>query len=494
MTVYLHQVIQLAVNLPEDTTDYYTKLHGIFTCGSTTLAIPTFCKGNGQWAIHFSPNCVGQWSYILPDGQSGVLDCISGGREGLAPLSVGQMQGRSIFKEGEKPHFQTTYECDWLFALWMSDRAGAERMIEAICAQKFNGVVFNFYAHECSWTDPATPGRQVPPPVYIWGGSNDNPNFDVLNENFYSQLDELFFFLQQKNLYAYVYYFVYNKSVSYPPQGSDQERMYIQQSCARYQAFPNVVWVYGKEVYLNPQKEIIIENLEFIAQTDGYHRLLTFQDDKKLMEDARALAVTDFFMLQQHTDFYEYTKNLAWLGDRPVFHSEFGYEAGASLDDITYNEAQSIREFLMRAWTVAFAGAGICYYYTFTGWDVIRPDDNPPGYAMFKTLNEYFMALDWWNFVPRPDLMLWTPGHCLKRVDGEECIFITNHRGKILVDYDITTTKFTGSWLNPFTGETVPLSADHTMVSECNDLATILTSPFEKNDVDDYAILRVSMS
>ncbi len=495
MDIYIHQVIQINVTPPENTKDYFTTLEGTFTCGNTSLTIPAFCKGEGKWAIHFSPICIGIWNYTLPNGDTGTLNCIANESSYLVPLRTENINGRQIFVESvNKPHFQTTYECDWLFALWMANREDAKILIRKICENKFNGVVFNFYAHECTWTDPNTSGRLVPPIKYIWKGNNEAPDFDALNETFYSELDELFYYLQEKQLYAYVYYFVYNKNVSYPKQGSSQERMYIQQTCARYQAFPNIIWVYGKEVYLNPEKEVIVENLEFIRKTDAYKRLLTFQDDKKLMQSKRAMDVTDFHMIQQHTDFYEYTRNLAWNSDRPLFHSEFGYESGASLDDITYNEAQEVREFLMRAWTVAFAGAGICYYYTYTGWDVIRPYDNPQGYVMFKTLNEYFQNFDWWNFVPRADLMLWTPGHCLKHKDREDFVFITNHRGKILMDYEIGKTTFKGSWLNPFTGESVPLTSEHLQMSECNDFATILTSPFEKNDRDDYAIVRVSIS
>lgn len=492
MILKQYEVVELVLSLP-DATPYYAAVSGVFQCGDHTLDLPAYYKGEGIWGIHFSPDVVGEWSYTLPTGEQGTITCVPKEEGALVPLAIRNEYGRPLFFEEERPHFQTTYECDWLFALWMFDRPAAERLIDTICARKFNGVIFNFYAHQCSWTDPATAGRLVPPAEYIWGGSNETPDFDCLNEVFYVQLDTLFAYLQEKKLYTYVYYFVYNKSVSYPPQGSQQERMYLQQSCARYQAYPNTIWVYGKEVYLNPQKDKIVEGLELIAQTDRYHRLLTFQDDKKLMQNERAMAVTHFHMLQQHNDFYEYTRNLAWLGDRPVFHSEFGYEAGISLDDITYDEAQNVREFLMRAWEVAFSGGGICYYYTYTGWDVIRPDDNPPGYAMFETLNRFFLDLDWWSYVPRPDLMLWTPGRCLKRKDVEDFIFITNHHGRLLVDYDINTTQFSGSWLNPFTGEEHPLEAAHTEVSECNDLATIFTSPFEKNGVDDYSILHITV-
>ncbi len=493
MKLHQYEVTELQIQPANGTVDYFATLVGHFACGDHSLEIPAYCKGNGQWAIHFSPDVVGEWSYTLPDGQMGTITCIPAPEGALVPLSVGEGRGRPIFKEGDQPHFVKAYECNWLFALWMSDRAGAERLIENICAQDFNTVCINVYAHSCDWTDPATPNRLVPPVIYCWGGSNENPDFNVMNEDFYSQLDQLFGYLQEKKLYTYVYYFVYNKNVAYPPRDSAQEAMYIHQICARYQAYPNTVWDYAKELYFNSDKRNVIAGLKLIRATDAYQRLLTFHDDKKLMHDPQARALTDFHTIQQHTGFFEYTSDLVWNDGRPVFHSEFGYEPGASLDDITYTEAQNVREFLMRAWDVALAGAGICYYYTFTGWDVIRPDDCPPGYAMFKTLHHFMDNLDWWNYVPAIDVPMWTPSRCIKHRDSEKFVFKTNHHGGFMIDYKISEYQFKGTWLNPFTGETAPLSREHLSTLPYTADATVFISPFATNLADDYAILQLEI-
>ena len=36
------------------------------------------------------------------------------------------------------------------------------------------------------------------------------------------------------------------------------------------------------------------------------------------------------------------------------------------------------------------AGGYTCYYYTYTAWDIIRPNDTPPGYAYLRHLREFF--------------------------------------------------------------------------------------------------------
>ncbi len=499
MKLKLHEVTEIAFDAPSSAKDYYSNFYGVFTCKQKTLNIPAYCKGDGKWAVHFSPNYVGEWTYTIVDQNnggaivSGKIEAVDAQSGALVPLTVVPAETRPMFYHDNKPYFVNAYECNWLFAIWMKDKEGAKRLIENICTNKFNGVVINVYAHSCEWTKPDTAGRLVPPPVYCWGGSNEQPNFDVLNEDFYSQFDEMFAYLQEKKLFVYLYYFVYNKAVAYPERNSEQEKMYIKQICARYQAYPNTIWIYAKELYFNSDKENIIDGLQLIRDNDAYRRLSTFHDDRNLMYNPRARALTDFHTIQQHAGFFEYTSNLVWNDNRPVFNAEFGYEPGDSLEDKTYTEVQNIREFIMRAWHVAFAGAGICYYYTFTGWDVIRPDDVPPGYAMFKALYEYFETIDWWNFIPFVEFPMWSPTCCIKHKDSEKYLFITTHHGNIQIDRPINAHTYKGSWLNPFTGEKAELLPEHIDTVCFNKDATVFTSPFKSGLADDHFILQLEI-
>ncbi len=497
LTLKQYQVTE--ITFKQSFTDYYSEFLGVFTCENHSISVPAYCKGQENFGIHFSPDRIGEWSYSIIDQvtkkvvQSDKLICIPCDENALVPLSIKQTDIRPIFWEGNKPHFIKAYECNWLFALWMSDRSGAKRLLRKICDNDFNTICINIYAHSCDWTKPETKDRLVPPPIYCFGESNENPNFDVMNEEFFSQLDELFLYLQEIKLYTYTYYFVYNKNVSYPPRDSKQEQMYIKYICARYQAYPNVVWDYAKELYFNSNKQNAINGMKLIRATDGYKRLLTFHDDKQLMHNKEARDLTDFHTIQQHSGFYEYTSELVFNDGRPVFHSEFGYEPGEDLDDITYTEAQNVREFLMRAWDVALALAGICYYYTFTGWDVIRPDDVPPGYAMFKILHNFMDSFDWENYIPAIDVPMWTPSRCIKHKSCEKYVFKTNHHGGIMLDYPLEKTNFKGKWLNPFTGETAELALEHLSIIAYNPDATVFTSPFATNLSDDYSILELEI-
>ena len=48
------------------------------------------------------------------------------------------------------------------------------------------------------------------------------------------------------------------------------------------------------------------------------------------------------------------------------------------------------------------AGGYNAYYYTYTAWDVIRPLDVPPGYALYKHFGDFWRATEYWKLASRP--------------------------------------------------------------------------------------------
>ncbi len=496
MKLALNQVKEIVFTAENSSQQDYKNIKAMFTCGETTLNIPAYFKGNNTWAVHFSPPSFGEWNYVAYNFEtseqldSGKIVCTQN-TDIISPLYVGKSNDIPMFFAEDKPYLVNAYECDWLFSLWMQDKESAKRLIENITKHKFNSVVMNIYAHKCVWTNPDTEGTVSPPPIFCWGGTNEEPDFSVINEDFYSKFDELMDYLAEKKVYVFLYYFVFNKFVSYPERDSEEEQMYIKQICARYQAYPNIVWVYSKEAYRHEDANQILRSLKIMRHTDAYKRLLSVQDHKATMFDEEMLKYMNFFMLQKHSDFYEYTKNLVEKKLRPVFFSEFGYEAGKTVKDKTYNDAQEIKTFVLRALDIILAGGSTCYYYTFTGWDVIRPDDVPPGYEIFKTIHEFFTSLDWWNYLPEPNFHLWSSTRTSKHIETGEYITVTNGIGQILINYDSERVKFAGSWLNPFTGEKKELTEGDIKKSVDNPRQTVLVSPFEEKT---FTILKLSIN
>lgn len=502
MNLQVREVTQVTVSSQENHNGFYGQIQATFTCehSKEQLHIPAFYLGNHQWGVHFSPTTVGVWRYIINDLDlscqldRGIIHCQEGEKKRLPPLSVKQQGERSVFFQGEEiqqPFLLCAYECNWLFALWMKDKAQAQVLIEKIIANRFNAVVVNLYAHSCTWTKADTVGRLVPPPKYCWGGTNEAPEFSQLNVEFFKELDGLYGYLQEKGLYTMVYFFVFNKNVKYPTQNSPEETMYLQQVTARYQAFSNIIWIYGKESFHNPNKENILYCLELIQKTDGYRRLISNHDDRLLEYHPKHQALTDFLTIQHHSDFFEYSYRQVRESGKPVFHGEFGYESGATLEDITYGVAQNIEEFLYRGWRVAFAGASICYYYTYTAWDVIRPQDTPAGYDMFRILHEFFQQLDWWNYSPKFHLMPW--GNHLLQKNGEETfIILANMGGSILSNWYLDEYDFQGQWLDPYTGRIEPISEKSCMPSDVNPVQAIFRSPFRVANRNNFAVLQLT--
>lgn len=489
------------INIPysdRESNPFYTNLSAVFSHDGKDMVVPGFFKNERDgYAIRFSAPEPGIWTYRIY--VEGVEIGISGNLEAIASSEMVKLDIKStvrpVFHQGDAPFFLNAYECDWLFAFWMTDEKKAKDLILKIKGYEFNSIVMDIYAHECTWTDPKTPGRLVPPPLYCWDGSNEVPDHGRLNTSFFEKFDALIEFLRSIGMYAQLYFYVYNKRVALPKRGSQEEEMYFKQMVARYQAFPNILWIYAKETFYNSDKENIKTLLRLIKSHDAYNHLVTVQDDKILMNSSDCDNLIDYYMLQQHQDFATVTSDHVLKKVRPVFNAEFGYEPGESLLDRTYTESQLINEYIDRAWEVVLSGGHSCYYYTFTAWDVIRSEDTPPGYALFKYLYQFITSVQWAEFIPEQEFLLWTPSVCMKRQGMDEYLIKTNHLGKFLMPNDCREHSFKGTWLNIYTGEQKELTLqDYASYVDIDPALTVFTSPFAKSkEVPHQAVLHVTM-
>jgi hypothetical protein len=165
--------------------------------------------------------------------------------------------------------------------------------------------------------------------------------------------------------------------------------------------------------------------------------------------------------MQIHHDYFSKTLREIEKGKKPVFTSEYTYESGKDINDKTFLEAHSYEENMLASWELALAGSPICYYYTFTSWDVIRTEDNPRGYAGFEMISRFFDSFDWWNYsaVPEGNRLIRTIIACAKHIDKPQFVLLTDKRGRfgILVDFDTYTIE--GEWVDIYTGERQPMEA-----------------------------------
>jgi hypothetical protein len=136
-----------------------------------------------------------------------------------------------------------------------------------------------------------------------------------------------------------------------------------------------------------------------------------------------------------------------------VCNVEFGYEHGpGGPADRTYRVAQSPEEVARRAWEIAMAGGYPAYYYTYTAWDVIRPDDTPPGYRLFKQLGEFFESTRCWAMAPAADVT--NRGWALGDPGREYIVYLSEPQS-----FSLTLAEapgYSGEWFHPFDGVRKP--------------------------------------
>jgi hypothetical protein len=256
--------------------------------------------------------------------------------------------------------------------------------------------------------------------------------------------------LAERGMNAHLMLKVYNKRVRWPERASAEDDLYFRTIVARYAAFPNVVWDFSKEAHNEKDLAYKQGRLRLVRELDAYRHLTTVHDDDAHNDAGAWDALTDFRTDQQHTKFRE--KILTQRARRawPVANVEFGYEQGPlGPEDKTYRNAQPAEEFVTRAWEVAMAGGYTAYYYTYTAWDVIRPDDHPKGYALFKRLQDFFETTRYWELVPTENVA--SDGWLLANPGKEYVVCLKEAKPFKLSLPPRTSLK--AEWFDPLTGQ-----------------------------------------
>jgi hypothetical protein len=279
--------------------------------------------------------------------------------------------------------------------------------------------------------------------------------------------------LFEAGITAHLFIKVYNKMVNWPAPRSWEDDLFFTYVVARYGAFSNVVWDFSKESYNERDKAYCANRLAFVRAQDPYGRLMTAHDDWTLHFDQRYAGLLDFVTDQKHDNLSTRVMDLRrLLRPMPVINEEFAYECGpGGVEDLSYHPRvrHTAEEHVLRSWEVVFGGGYPGYYYLYTAWDVVRPDDLPPGYALHKRLVGFMRETEWWLLEPRPEVVDRNHGRCLARAlpgggpGGWEYLIYNNGtptpRGegqRLTVNFPNAAygrTTFDADWLHPLTGE-----------------------------------------
>jgi hypothetical protein len=432
--------------------------------GDATFKTDGFYDGQGAWKIRVSANAEGDWSLVtesaLPElnGRRVQFTCVSNSSPHIhGGLRVDpKFPHHFVFDDGTR-YFLMGYECDWLWALDLgqAELKTADAFLDKLAASGFNYIILNAYAHDTAWRKGKTGADDFgPPSLYAWEGSNEQPDHSRFNLAYWQHYDQIIDALNRRGMVAHVMIKVYNKMVNWPATGSAEEELFFRWLVARYAAFPNIHWDFSKEANNEKDLDYKSERLRFLRQIDPYHRPLTVHDDHKAYDAGAYNGLLDYRSDQQHSKWHatllEHRRQKAW----PVVNVEFGYEHGpAGTNDATYRVVQPPEEVCRRAWEVQMAGGYGAYYYTYTAWDVIRPRDNPPGYAYFKHLRDFFEGTGYWRMEPKDELV--SAGYCLVE-PGQEYIVFLNNALPFSLKLGGLSQPLKAEWYQPLTGKRQP--------------------------------------
>jgi hypothetical protein len=366
-----------------------------------------------------------------------------------------------VYEDGARP-FVLGYEANWLWALGFLPDGEAQlgRFCERIASYGYNHVFVNAYAHDTRWAPGKShPEDYGPPPAYAWEGTNEAPDHLRLNVAYWRTFDVMADALFRCGLTLHLYLKVYNKLVNWPARRSLADDLFFKYVVARYQGYSNVVWDFSKESYNEREKAYVANRLSLIKAYDGYGRLVTAHDDWALEYDPRTAGLTDFVTDQKHDNLASRVVDLRRARACPVINEEFAYECGpGGVEDLSYHPRarHTPEEHVLRSWEVVAGGGYPGYYYLYTAWDVVRPDDLPPGYALHRRLVDFMRETDWWALEPQPEIVERSSARCLAAPGREYLIVSTAEQERPVATFPGlvgSAATLRADWLQPLTDE-----------------------------------------
>ena len=393
---------------------FYVELKGIFYGpDGQTIAVPGFYAGGNNYLIRFSPTSTGIWTYttasplIELDSVQGSVECTPGNLHG--GIVVDKNNQHHFRYEDGTPYFMMAYEADWLWAPGLGDVniTKIKEFIASIKPYGFNCVIVNSYAYDTPWAPSKTSDKDYgPPPACMWEGTNEAPNFDRFNLEYFLNFDRMISHLMNEGVVVHLLIKVYNKSVNWPKKYTKEDDLLFKYIVSRYQAYPNIIWDYSKETYYEPDKDYIKNRINLIRSLDGYHRLITVHDDPLFYSRSIYSRGLDFYTAQQHGDIYASAIIERQIHSWPVFNAEFSYESGGPKDTevLPVTRCHTAEEVIAKMYEVVMAGAYPAYYYTCTAWDIFDYRYTPPGYRYVKIIYDFFTSMEWWRLKPHIEL------------------------------------------------------------------------------------------
>jgi len=491
--------------------------------GERIANIPGFYNGDGKWIIRFSPNKIGRWrgrtaseDPALCDVELGEIRCVENDNPNVhGGLQIDPDYPQKFAWEDGDPFVILGFECDWLFSYHQEKPEQCRKHVKLINDRGFNYIVMNIYAHTgFSQPDNRGKGETIipdtiygPPRMYVFGGTNDEPDHSKLNVDFFKDYDGMMAILHEQGVVAHLMIQVQNKRVKWPKRLSAEDDLYWRYVVARYQAYGNVVWDVGKESYNllreTGSHDYTINRIDLIRKRDAYNRLVTVHDSEGGSTGiySEADAVCDFISDQIHLkDIDRYNREALTklrIQPKPYLNIEYGYELGAE-DLKTYNSGTTAPWQDILDWTYALymAGAYPCYYYNNTSWDLIKFEPEPEGWIRYRYLKDVLDGLSFNRMKSMNEMV--ASGYCLAD-PGREYLVYLPEGGNAVIDLTATSdargergkwvagdAKVTGEWMDIYTGQRLQVEI------ELSGWSTHIKNPLEDTSQPCVLVIKVA--
>ena len=409
------------------------------------MEVPGFYDGEGTYRIRFCPPDAGTWRYTTyasePElsGRLGQLAVTAGGDK-RGPVIIDPDHPKRFRYADGSPAFINSFELDWLFALDYENETDIPRtraLVDSLQAHGVNQLILNVYAYDAEWgeKDKIKPEHNFArPAAFPWGGSNETPDHSRLNLTFFQRLDRVIQYLDEREMLAHLMIYVWNKQVSWPELGSPADDHYFEQVVKRYQAYPNVLWNFGKEAlsYGYCDTEYVAMRMRQLYRLDAHRRLKT---------------VHDFHFFEEYPELVDYVAIQSWTANlydqmrllqeafpqKPVFNIEHGGYVRGPNDVFTGSYTDPV-VCLERNYLCAFAGAYSNYYWQNMAWYQIiydpwkLPAGEQPPLDHIRHMTDFFTGQDYNSLEYNPDFSV---GYSMVNADSTHYLFLMPAGGQV---------------------------------------------------------------
>ena len=264
-------VFEITFSGPSDGNPFIdNQLAATFVHKEKRVTIPGFYDGDGTYRIRFSPDEIGEWSYVTEsniealDKESGEFECINPGTDNHGPVQA--VNTHHLQYADETPYFAigtTAYQ-------WTSvAQSIQEQTLQTLAKAPFNKI------RMCVFPKSYRYGNDTEPWQYPFKREGDENDFSQPNYEFFQNFDLRVRQLRDMGIQADVILFHPYDQWGYCEMGDELNRRYVRYMIARISVFRNVWWSLANEWDVPKIKETISwEQIGSLLQTEDPHQRL----------------------------------------------------------------------------------------------------------------------------------------------------------------------------------------------------------------------------